>query len=90
MADYQPKINFLAVFLRLHTTEVINNVILVKVNHFRYLGNMVPTTNTVDIKYKLHSFISISGIINNIFEPNDLNKFRHKIQERKVKTLTKN
>jgi hypothetical protein len=48
---------------------VINNTIIEQVNTFNYLGNLISYGKEVDINKKLHAFLKITGIIDNMFKP---------------------
>ena len=53
----------------LRTKIVIDNKIIEKVNSFNYLGNMISYEKEMDIDNKLHNYLKITGIINNVFRP---------------------
>jgi len=54
---------------KLRTKIVIDDKIIEKVNSFNYLGNMVSYEKELDIGNKLHNYLKITGIINNVFRP---------------------
>ena len=49
------------------TKIVIDNKIIEKVNSFNYLGNMTSYEKELDIDNKLHNYLKITGVINNVF-----------------------
>ena len=49
------------------TKIVIDNKIIEQVNSFNYLGNMISYKKELDIDNKLHKYLKITGIINNVF-----------------------
>ena len=51
------------------TEIVIDNKIIEQVNMFNYLGNMISYENELDIDNKLHNYLKITGILNNVFKP---------------------
>jgi len=51
------------------TKIVIDNKIIRKVNLFNYLGNMISYEIELDIDNKLHNYLKITGILNNVFRP---------------------
>ena len=51
------------------TKIVIDNKIIEKVNSFNYSGNMISYEKEMDIDNKLHNYLKITGIINNVFRP---------------------
>ena len=51
------------------TKIVIDNKIIEQVNLFNYLGNMISYEKELDIDNKLHNYLKITGIINNVFRP---------------------
>jgi len=53
----------------IRTTIVIDNKIIEKVNSFNYLGNMISYEKELYIDNKLHNYLKIIGIINNVFRP---------------------
>ena len=53
----------------IRTTIVIDNKIIEKVNSFNYLGNMISYEKELYIDTKLHNYLKIIGIINNVFRP---------------------
>jgi len=62
------------------TEIVIDNKIIGQVNSFNYLGNMVSYEKELDIDNKLHNYLKITGIINNVFRPQkSLKKTRIKL-----------
>ena len=54
------------------TKIVIDNKIIEKVNSFNYLGNMISYEKELDIDNKLHNYLKITGILNNVFRPQKL------------------
>ena len=51
------------------TKIVIDNKIIEQVKMFNYLGNMIPYEKELDTDNKLHNYLKITGIINNVFKP---------------------
>ena len=51
------------------TKIVIHNKIIEQVNMFNYLGNMISYEKELDIDNKLHNYLKITGILNNVFKP---------------------
>jgi len=51
------------------TKIVIDNKIIEQVNAFNYSGNMISYEKEMDIDNKLHNYLKITGIINNVFRP---------------------
>jgi len=51
------------------TKIVIDNKIIEQVNSFNYLGNMISYEKKLDIVSKLHNYLKITGILNNVFRP---------------------
>jgi len=51
------------------TKVVINNKIIEQVNLCNYLGNIIPYEKELDIDNKLHKYLQITGILNNVFGP---------------------
>jgi len=49
------------------TKIVTGNKIIEQVNSFNYLGNMISYEKELDIDNKLHNYLKITGIINNVF-----------------------
>jgi len=39
---------------------------------FTYLGNMISYEKKLDIDNKLHNYLKITGILNNVFKPQKL------------------
>jgi hypothetical protein len=50
-------------------TKIVIDKIIEKVNSFNYLGNMISYDNELDIDNKLHNYLKITGILNNVFKP---------------------
>ena len=51
-------------------TEIgIDNKTVEQVNSFNYLGNMISYEKELDINNKLHNYLKIRGILNNVFRP---------------------
>ena len=51
------------------TKIVIDNRIIEQVNSFNYLGNIISYEKELDIDNKLHNYLKITGILNNVFRP---------------------
>jgi len=51
------------------TKIVIDNKIIEQVNMFNCLGNMISYEKELDIDNKLHNYLKITGILNNVFKP---------------------
>jgi len=51
------------------TKIVIDNKIIEQVNSFNCLGNTISYVKELDIDNKLHNYLKITGIINNVFRP---------------------
>jgi hypothetical protein len=51
------------------TKIVIDNKIIEQVNSFNCLGNVISYEKELDIDNKLHNYLKITGIINNVFRP---------------------
>ena len=49
------------------TEIVIDNKIIEQVNSLNYLGNVISYEKELDIDNKLHNYLKITGIINNVF-----------------------
>jgi len=49
------------------TKIVIDNKIIEQVNSFNSLGNMISYEKELDIDNKLHNYLKITGILNNVF-----------------------
>ena len=59
---------------------VIDNKIIEQVNSFNYLGNMISYEKELHIDNKLHNYLKITGILNNVFRPQkNLKKKKNKI-----------
>ena len=59
------------------TKIVIDNKFIEQVNSINYLGNMIKE---LDIDNKLHNYLKITGILNNVFRPQkNLKKTRIKL-----------
>jgi len=54
------------------TEIVIDNKIIEQVNSFNYFGYMMFYEKELDIDNKLHNYLKITGIINNVFKPQKL------------------
>ena len=54
------------------TKIVIDNKIIQKVNSFNYLGNMISYEKELDIDNRLHNYLKITRILNNVFRPQKL------------------
>ena len=62
--------NFYINYLKLISSKiVIDNKIIEQVNSFNYLGNMISYEKELDIYNKLHNYLKITGILNNVFRP---------------------
>jgi len=48
------------------TKIVIDNKIIEQVNSFNYLGSMISYEKELDIDNKLHNYLKITGILNNV------------------------
>ena len=46
-----------------------HNKIIEQVNSFNYLGNMISYEKELDINNKLHNYLKITDILNNVFRP---------------------
>jgi len=53
----------------IRTKIVIDNKIIEQVNVFNYLGIMIFYEKELDIDNKLHNYLKITGILNNVFKP---------------------
>jgi len=51
------------------TKILIDNKIIEKVNSFNYLGYMISYEKELDIDNKMHNYLKITDIINNVFRP---------------------
>jgi len=51
------------------TKIVIDNKIIEQVNSFNYLGSMIFYEKELDIDNKLHNYLKITGILNNVLRP---------------------
>ena len=59
------------------TKIVIDNKIIEQVNSFNFLGYVISYEKELDIDNKLHNYLKITGILNNVFRPQkNLNKTR--------------
>jgi hypothetical protein len=59
------------------TKIVIYNKIIEQINLFNYLGNVISYEKEWDIDRKLHNYLKITGILNNVFRPQkNFNKTR--------------
>jgi hypothetical protein len=58
----------------LRSKIVINNKIIEQVNTFNCLGNLVSYEKEKDTDNKMTKFLKITGIINNTFKPNKVQK----------------
>ena len=62
------------------TKIVIDNKIIEQVNSFNYLGNMISNEKELDSDNKVHNYLKITGILNNVFRPQkSLKKTRIKL-----------
>ena len=56
--------------VNIHPVRVyVYNKIIEKVNSFNYIGNMIFYEKEFDIDNKLHNYLKITGILNNVFRP---------------------
>ena len=53
---------------------VTDKKIIEQVNSFNYLGNVISYEKELDIYNKLHNYLKITGIINNVFRPQKLSR----------------
>jgi hypothetical protein len=51
------------------TKIVIDNKMIKQVSSFNYLGSMISYEKELDIDNKLHKYLKITGILNNVFRP---------------------
>jgi len=51
------------------TKIVIDNNIIEQVNSFNNLGNVISYEKELDTDNKLHNYLKITGISNNVFRP---------------------
>jgi hypothetical protein len=49
------------------TKTVIDNKTIEQVNSFNYLVNMISYVKELDIDNKVHNYLKITGILNNVF-----------------------
>jgi len=61
------------------TKIVIGNKIIEKVKFFNYLGDMISYEKEFDIDNKLHKYLKITGILNNVFRPQKTQENNNKI-----------
>jgi len=61
------------------TKIVIDNKIIEQVNMFNYLGDIIFYKKKLDIDNKLHYYLKIIGILNNVFKHPKLLKNKIKI-----------
>jgi len=62
------------------TKILIDNKIIEQVKMFNCLGNMISFEKELDIDNKLHNYLKITGILNNMFRPQEtLKKTRIKL-----------
>jgi hypothetical protein len=54
------------------TKILIDNTIIKQVNSFNYLGNMISYDKELDTDNKLHNYLKITGILNNVLKPQNL------------------
>jgi len=52
-----------------------------QVYSFNYLGNLISYAEDLDIDNKLHNYLKITGILNNVFRPQNLKRKRIKLYE---------
>jgi len=50
---------------------VLDNKIIEQINLFHYLGNMISHEGELDIDNKFNNFLKITGILNNVFRPQE-------------------
>jgi len=61
-------------------TKIVVDKIIEQVNSFNCLGNMISYEKELDIDDKLHNYLKITGILSNVFRPqNPLKKTRIKL-----------
>ena len=53
----------------LRTKIVLDNKIIEEINSFNYLGNMIFYEKELFIDNKLHNYLKITVILNNVFRP---------------------
>ena len=58
------------------TKIVTDKKIIEKVNSFNFLRNMISYEKELDIANKLHNYLKITGILNNVFRPQKKNPLR--------------
>jgi hypothetical protein len=51
------------------TKIVLDNKIIEELELFNYLGNVISYEKELDIDKKLHDYLKITGILNNVFRP---------------------
>ena len=51
------------------TKIVIDNKIIEQINTFNYLENTISYEKELYIDNKLHNYLKITGVINNVFRP---------------------
>jgi hypothetical protein len=67
---------------QVRTKIVIDNKIIEEVNSFNYLGNIIPYEKELDNANKLHNYLKITGVLNNVFKPQKpLKKTRIKLYD---------
>ena len=49
--------------------RIYNICIIEQVNLFNYLGNMISYERELDIDNKLHNYLKVAGMLNNVFRP---------------------
>ena len=50
------------------------NINIEQVNSFNYLGNMISYEKELDIDNKLHNYLKITGILNNVYHIHNILK----------------
>jgi hypothetical protein len=50
-------------------SKIVIDKIIEQVNLFYYLGNVISYEKQLDIDNKLHNYLKITGILNNVFRP---------------------
>jgi hypothetical protein len=53
---------------------IINDKIFEKVNEFKYLGYQISYEGGRDVKNKISKFLQVTGTINNVLKPNQVQK----------------
>jgi hypothetical protein len=61
--------------------KIVIDKIIEQVNSFNYLGNVISYEKELDIDNKLQNYLKITGIINNLFRPQNSLKNKNKITQ---------